>query len=144
MQYYFLGSNHGFQVPSGLEAFRCLILIEREISVDDRNTISRELVDRGCLYAMAWGLDCSLWDDSIDFANIDKFDPEGIPDGQFVMTTWHDGETLEEVLFFARFNSLVSYDGKELSELLVLDMGQGNREAEVRGIYERLDANPPS
>lgn len=93
---------------------------------------------------MAWGLDCSLWDDSIDFANIDKFDPEGIPDGQFVMTTWHDGETLEEVLFFARFNSLVSYDGKELSELLVLDMGQGNREAEVRGIYERLDANPPS
>jgi hypothetical protein len=143
VRYLFLEEPRLFNVPESLTEFRCVILIGRLIDPADRVEISRKLVDAGCLYAMAWGADCLLWDDSIDFANIDKFDPESIPDDQFVMTTWHDDETLEDVLFFAKFNSLISYDGRELNELLVLDLGQENREGQVRGIYERLDAKSP-
>ena len=143
MRYQFLEANNGFEVPSGLEAFRCLILIEREVSADDRNTISRALVDGGCLFAMAWGLDCTLWDDSVDWANLECFDYVNVPDDKFVLTTWHSKDTLEEVLYFAKFCSLTGYNDQELKELLILDLGQGSREANIRQAYDRLEANSP-
>ena len=122
-------------------AFRCLILIEREVSASDRNTISRKLVDAGCLYAMAWGIDCSLWDDSIDWANLEDFSYGDIPDDRFVMTTWHKGDSLGEVFYFAKFNSLIGYNDQNLEELLILDLVQENREAQVRQMYDQIDTN---
>jgi hypothetical protein len=43
----------------------------------------------GCLYMMAWGIDCSIRDDAVDWANISDFDFKPIPPERFVMTTWH-------------------------------------------------------
>jgi hypothetical protein len=41
---------------------------------------------------MAWGRECSSWDDSVDWANIDKFGDSPIPDDECVVTTWHEDE----------------------------------------------------
>jgi hypothetical protein len=59
------------------------------------------------------------------------------------MTTWHNDETIEEVLFFGKFNSVTGYHGQTLKELLVLDLGRENREAQIRQIYEALDSGTP-
>ena len=88
---------------------------------------------------MAWGLDCSLWHDSVDSANIEKFIPNDIPDDQFVMTTWHKGDSLEEVLRFAKFDALLSYDEVPLDKLLVLDFAKVNDEERVNGVFKLLE-----
>lgn len=60
--------NIGYLAP-----FRAVVIIEREVSVEWRTDVSNWLVHSGCLYMMAWGQDCSLWDDSVDWANMDYF-----------------------------------------------------------------------
>lgn len=124
-------------MPLSLTAFRCVILIERAVDAAERAEVSRRLVKAGCLYAMAWGIDCSLWDDSIDEANIATFFPKSVPADQFVMTTWHSEETIDDVFFYAKHNALLSYDDLELVDLLVLDIGRFPREDEIREAYEQ-------
>ncbi len=89
--------------PSGpaLGPFKAVVIIEAPVTVEWRARVSQWLVESGCLYMSAWGLECSLWDDSVDFANLDAFAFGDIPDDKFVMTTWHEDEPLSEVLWFA-------------------------------------------
>ena len=54
---------------------------------------------------VAWGTECSSWDDSVDWANIEALDYLEIPDDKFVMTTWHANEPLSEALWFAKYNA---------------------------------------
>src|SRR5215467_8233133 len=82
---------------SYLRPFRSVVLIEEPINSEWRAKVSAWLVDAGCLYMMAWGNDCSSWDDSVDIANLEQFNYENIPDERFVMTTWRENEPLAEV-----------------------------------------------
>jgi len=50
---------------------------------------------------MAWGRKCSEWDDSVDHANLRPFDYGDIPEDAFVMTTWHDHDSLKEVFWYS-------------------------------------------
>lgn len=54
---------------------------------------------------MAWGENCNSWEDSVDRANIKQFKPAEIPDSEFVMTTSHEREPMEEVLWFSKNNA---------------------------------------
>lgn len=54
---------------------------------------------------MAWGVNCSSWDDALDWANIASCEPGPIPDDKFVVTTWHEDESLAEVFDFAKQNA---------------------------------------
>lgn len=87
---------------------------------------------------MAWGVDCSLWHDSFDDAVYNKFG-ENIPNEQFVMTTSHENESIEDVLFYAKFNATLSYADVELEDLLIIDLGTKDREAEIWDIYRRVN-----
>ena len=79
---------------------RVLVLIEQDVEADWQNAVSEWIVNSGCLYMMAWGRECSSWDDTVDIANLEQFDYDAIPDGHEVMTTWHTNDTLEDVFFF--------------------------------------------
>ena len=82
--------------------FRAVVVVETEVSDDWQGQVSLWLVRQGCLYMMAWGIKCSEWDDSVDWANREVFGEQEIPDDKFVMTTWHDNELLSEAFFFAK------------------------------------------
>lgn len=82
--------------------FMAIIIIESSVEASWRDTVSDWLVKSGCLYMMAWGDECALWDDSVDYANLQAFDFGEVPDEKFVTTTWHDDEPLEEVFWFAQ------------------------------------------
>lgn len=97
-------------LPSGSEPpriepkpCRMLVVIEDDVVPEWQSRVSDWIVDSGCLFMTAWGNDCSSWDDSVDVANLEDFDYGDIPDDNFVMTTWHDKEPLEDALWFARF-----------------------------------------
>jgi hypothetical protein len=76
---------------------RVIVLIEQGVTEDWRDEVSDWIVRSGCLYMMAWGQDCSSWDDSVDYATLRKFDFSEVPDDEFVMTTWHSDDTLDDV-----------------------------------------------
>ena len=62
--------------PPEVEArpFRAAVIVEAQISDAWRELVSRWLVDSGCLYMSAWGIECSKWDDSVDYANLEDLE----------------------------------------------------------------------
>jgi hypothetical protein len=56
-----------------------------------------EAVDAGCVYVCAWGEGCELVHDLFDFAAISA--------DRFVMSTWHNDESLAEAFWFALTNA---------------------------------------
>ena len=116
-----------------LSPYKSVVVSEKSVTPDSRASISSWLVDSGCLYMMAWGNDCNQWDDSVDLANIEKFNHEEIPDDQFVMTTWHDDETIQEVFWYAK--NLAFHDSVELENVLILHIGHTDRSKEYKDMY---------
>ena len=49
-----------------LPRFRAVVLAREVVSNDWRNRVSDWLVAAGCLYMLAWGHECSVWDDALD------------------------------------------------------------------------------
>lgn len=85
--------------------FRAVVIIESDVSPEWQSSISEWLVQSGCLYMMACGENCSSWEDSVDLANIEQLKPAEIPDSEFVMTTSHEREPMEEVFGFSKNNA---------------------------------------
>lgn len=75
---------------------------------------------------MAWGNECSSWDDSVDIANLEEFNFDEIPEAKFVMTTWHEKVPLKEVFWFAKHNAF--HPTVDLENTLILDISSANRE----------------
>lgn len=96
------------------EPFVCLIWdVAGSATGEERFVFGQKLVAAGCRYAVCGGHDGTFWDDAVDFAfvlsTLDVSDEER--DARFIMTTWHDGESPEKVVWFAihcaRFDDLI-------------------------------------
>jgi hypothetical protein len=109
--------------PAPGTPFVCALFVaDAGIDDEERMALSRQLVAAGCRYAVCAGIECSRWDDSIDFAYLEtdaNFDP---PDETFVMTTWHEEASVAEVLEFALLHT--NFGGHEFKHLLVLVLGE--------------------
>lgn len=113
--------------------FKSIVVVEEKVSDVRQNEISKWLVDSGCMYMMAWGIDSSSWDDSVDWANIEQFDYAPIPEESSVITTWHEDESLSEVFWFSKF--CASHEHHELN-LIVLHISSANKEDEFKSICD--------
>ncbi len=76
---------------------------------------------------MAWGHECSLWDDSVDIASLERFNFEAVPLDKSIMTTWHENETLDDVFWFAGLCA-ETMNGVLLDDILILDITDIERE----------------
>jgi hypothetical protein len=120
--------------PIGLAGpFKAVLVLEQAVPDDWQDRVSEWLVRSGCLYMMAWGTECSSWDDSVDWANLRVAAVDDIPDDQFVMTTWHDNESLAETFWFA--GHAACHPTVALDEVAIIDIGPTNREADLTGGY---------
>jgi len=109
--------------PFDGDAFVALIVNnDLQISTTAQNAISRALVTFGCRYAVCMGHNCSSWDDSVDYANIEN-DPELTPE-KFVMTTWHSDESVELIAHF--FLNCTSFSDNTFDNFLVLSIGRND------------------
>ena len=79
------------------------------------------------------GKACSSWDDSVDLANMEQFKDCAIPEDEFIVTTWHDDELLDEVLWFAKMSA--HHPTLELQNVLVLHIGMNDREEEIATLF---------
>jgi len=88
---------------------------------------------------MAWGRDCTSWDDSVDWANLAAFDYGDIPDDDLVMTSWHEDETLAETFWFAAH--LASHSEFDLQNLLIVDITAEGREHDILEQFRAAEAD---
>jgi len=109
-------------------------VLEQAVSNDWQSRVSEWLVNSGCLYMMAWGVECSSWDDSVDWANQSVVGLDDVPEDRFVMTTWHDNEPLAETFWFAGFSA--HHPTVTLEHIAIIDIGPTNREREMLQAYE--------
>ena len=121
---------YDFQSPCGGEEFALLLVLGEEcISADDQWELSSKFVHQGCRYAVCFGYAGASWDESIDMVGVmEEIDGRPTP---FVMTTWHDDESLRDVAdFFATQTTLEDWKPKQF---VVLFVGvAGELEAEAR------------
>ena len=114
--------------------FSAVVVITTEVTPEWRHEVSKWLVDEGCLCMMAWGKDCSLWDDSVDVANLEAYNLGDIPDDKSVMTTWHENEPLSDVFWCANQSSF-DYSVVSLDHLLILHIADKSREKMMRELF---------
>lgn len=116
------------------EPNRTIVIVEQEVTEEWQNAVSQWIVESGCLYMMAWGRDCSSWDDSVDFANLEDFDFGEIPEDRFVLTTWHENELLSEVFFF---NETCAWHPEiDLPIVTIIDISPIERREEILSSYD--------
>jgi len=108
VEYLYLKPNSPLPNIDRWKPFRAAVLIEAKVDEQWQANVSSWLVKSGCLYMVAWGIECSSWDDSVDFATLEKFNYGDIPEAEFVMTTWHENETLSDALFYLKNNAIHS------------------------------------
>ncbi|MBK8285098.1 MAG: hypothetical protein IPK97_09545 [Ahniella sp.] len=112
---------------------RMVVVVDSEVSPEWQYNVSGWIARSGCLYMMAWGRECSSWDDSVDMANIEQFTFGEIPEDKFIMTTWHANDPLSEVFWYAKNNAF--HPTVELKGTVLVHISAENRERELLVAY---------
>lgn len=113
--------------------FRAVIIADETVSETWLNQIAKWIVDKGCLYVVAWGVDCEAWHDSVDWASLEIFDYGEIPSDRFIMTTWHNNEPLSEALWFA--GQCAFHPDVDLIETVILHISEEAHATRVLQLY---------
>ncbi len=117
-----------------LKPFKCVVVVEEEVLPDEREAVSKWLVQSGCVFMMAWGKECRLWEDSVDWATIEQCQYNEIPAESLVLTTCHEDETLKDVFEFAKH---AAFHGEyESLKTLVLHISQTQKEMTFKTEFE--------
>jgi len=119
---------------SQMAPYRAVLVVEEKVTPEWRAMVSGWLIKSGCLYMLAWGDECSKWDDSVDIANLEEFDYREIPDEASIMTTWHESEPLEEVFQFAK--AFAFHPHLDLNQTLILHIAESDKQAEFLRMYD--------
>lgn len=135
MRYLRLLPNSELPPYEGVRPFGAIVAIETEVTGEWQRKVSKWLVDSGCLFMLAGGLDCSSWDDSVDYANLEAFDYGDIPDERSVMTTWHENQSLSDVMNFAKHNMRPMSEKVELKETVLLHISPTDKRQQFEGLY---------
>jgi hypothetical protein len=116
-----------------LSPFRAVVIIEAQVGADWQGKVSDWLVHSGCLYMMAWGHDCTTWDDSVDIANLEAFYYGDIPEDRDVFTTWHNDEPLGDVFDFCKQHA--RYPVVELPQVVLVHIAAQGDDAHMLEAY---------
>jgi len=142
LEYLHLLPGHAPPRLEGVAPFKMVVVIDADVTPEWQGQVSGWLVEAGCRYMMAWGKNCSDWDSSVDEANLAVFDFEEVPEDASVMTTWHDGEPLDEVFWFSEFCAM--HPSLALERTYILHIAPEPREVEMLKTFRDAQAQPAS
>lgn len=114
---------------------------EGHFSHSDRFAVADALLESGCRYAVCGGQQCSAWHDAIDEEWIARHidEPEEVQEAAQVMTTWHRGETPDDVAFFFVLSTI--FDGHDFGQYLVLHVGSGPATEQLEAAVRKYALN---
>lgn len=134
MEYLQLQNNEALPNINYLAPFKCVVIIEAVVSEVWQAKVSEWLVKSGCFYMLAWGNNCSSWDDSVDFANLERFEFKEIPKEASVITNWHQSESLTEVFEFCK--NFAIHEVQSLKNTLLLHISKENCSETLKEKYK--------
>ena len=114
--------------------YLAVIIAEAKVAQEWRHKVNRQLVESGCKYTVSWGVDCAIWDDDIDWADMERYSDFIGPDDEAVMTTWFDDEGLIEAFWFAA--TCAEHDKYELSRTVLVHIAERERQQKLLATYE--------
>ncbi|WPO68688.1 hypothetical protein SDC64_07125 [Acinetobacter haemolyticus] len=95
-----------------------LIVDTKQILPEWRNWICEQIVySKRCIQAMVTGHECSIWDDVLDETYVAFYNNKP-PINTCFMTTWHENETLDEVIEFAKIGMQL----ESISKLIIIQI----------------------
>lgn len=125
--------------PLGLRGpFKAVVIVEGDVSPSWRHEVGLWLVREGCRFMMAWGTECSKWDDAVDEANLALNDWKVVEGDRFVMTTWHDGEGLPELFEFCAKSA--HHPSLALGTTIIIHIADRERRTELLAKLCRAEA----
>jgi hypothetical protein len=133
IRYLHLNPNNELPALEGLQQFKAIIIIEAEVPEMTQWEICRWLVVSGCMYALAWGLECQAWEEAVEEAALEAVNYEDVPEEQRVMTTSHEDEELSEAFWFAKHRAV--HPAHELRDTLILHIADTPRRDEIEAEY---------
>ena len=128
------------QLPTLIgERFRAVLVADAPVTDAWRKTVADWLIDRGCLYFVAWGVACGRWEYDVDTALLQRFDYGEVPDADFVMTSSHDDEPLSDALWFCR---MCAFHGTvDLERTLIVHIAGEGREQSLLNAYREAGSS---
>ena len=105
----------------GMPYVSIVVACDPTITQEQQAEISAQLVATDCRHMLAWGINAISWDTSVDIAFINTDPDFNPPNDRHVMTTWHDHETIRDVVWFALMNT--NFDSHEFHDYLALMIG---------------------
>lgn len=109
--------------------YKAVLVSEVACASEWQDLVGDWLIGSGCLYLMAWGVDCAGWEETVDWAGFRAFPDDDTPEDRFALTTCHAGESLEEVFWFAQYAA--SHATIELPRTLIVHVSHSDREREL-------------
>lgn len=128
---------------SKLRPFRAAIIGEYAAPESWQWEICQQLVAAGCRYLLAWGADCQSWCDAIVQANARAWPDGEIPGDALVYWSAFPEQPLSELMHVARTTARHTCDGADLHDMIILHLGQNDREREFVILYYRSDDSEP-
>ncbi|TAN44400.1 MAG: hypothetical protein EPN22_06805 [Nitrospirae bacterium] len=121
IEYRQISRPYSFSSPFADAEFAILIYIsDMTITAEERELLCDQIVAAGCRYAVCAGYQCEIWHDSVDFAYL-KLNNWESEDETLIMTTWHEKESLEDIVFF--FLNNTTFDNFTAANMLVVLFG---------------------
>ena len=109
--------------------FKAILVIDDNVTPEWQTAVSDWLVRSGCRYMMAWGHKCGEWDDSVDYASLRLFDYGEVPEDDFVMTTWHDKDSLMDTFWFSAHSAM--HPSLNLEQTYIIHIAPSERSNEL-------------
>lgn len=131
-----------FASPFQGAVFPCMIWDhDGRFTDSQRGEVARRLLQAGCRYTVCGGQACEAWHDAVDeeFVQQHMNDAATTLDGAHVMTTWHAGESPDEVALFFVLNT--NFGDHDFDHYLVLHIGDSQARAEVDAAVRRYALN---
>lgn len=126
---------------SGL-LFPCLIWDhDGGFSEAQREVVANRLLQAGCRYVVCGGQNCEAWHYAVDieFVRQHSDDSEEVLEAVHVMSSWHTGESPDDVAFFFVLNT--NFDYHDFVRFLVLHVGDCRTRKEVDAAVRRYALN---
>src|SRR6266511_4271195 len=98
---------------AGIEWFTAFIAADAtKVTVDAVTSLATGMLSHRCAYVSVWGPDCERVHDIFDEVYVQDYphplvghEQAWSPDLPFLMTTWHESESLASALWFALYNA---------------------------------------
>ena len=127
-----------FASPFSEGLFPCLVWDHQgRFDKAQQRDVAKALLDAGCRYAVCGGKECEAWHDSFDWEFVERHlnDADEVREAEHIMTTWHEGETPDEVAFFFVCNT--NFDDHDFTRYLVLHIGADETNDDVDAAIRR-------